>query len=144
MRCKIRLLLCDNNNALADALAILVELKQSDPIYSRGLALQGDALFQMGKFEHALVIYHRGNRLRNGTDHDFRVGIQKATTSINNCLKNVRIVREIPAKRRISTWSFKSGQSGKNQDVDVFAPNAHPFKDDISGLKVILRYLNFW
>eukprot|EP00093_Oithona_nana_P014801 14801.XXX_705139_704558_1 [CDS] Oithona nana genome sequencing. len=91
LRCKIRLLLCDNSNALADALAILVNLKQSDPIYSRGLALQGDALFQMGKFEHALVIYHRGNRLRNGTDHDFRVGIQKATTSINNCLKNVRI-----------------------------------------------------
>ena len=107
LRCKIRLLLCDNNNALADALAILVNLKQSDPIYSRGLALQGDALFQMGKFEHALVIYHRGNRLRNGTDHDFRVGIQKATTSINNCLKNVRIVREIPAKRRLSPGKVK-------------------------------------
>lgn len=137
LRCKIRLLLCDNNNALADALAILVNLKQSDPIYSRGLALQGDALFQMGKFEHALVIYHRGNRLRNGTDHDFRVGIQKATTSINNCLKNVRIVREIPAKRRISTWSFKSG---KSQEMDIFAPNAHPFKDDISGLKVRLKH----
>ena len=28
----------------------------------KGLALQGDALFQMGRFEHALVIYHRGNR----------------------------------------------------------------------------------
>ena len=105
------------------------------PHFLSGLALQGDALFQMGRFEHALVIYHRGNRLRNGTDDDFKVGIQKATTSINNCLKNVRVVREIPAKRRISTWSFKSGKS--TQEVDVFAPNAHPFKDDIAGLKVL-------
>ena len=104
------------------------------------MVLQGDALFQMGKFEHALVIYHRGNRLRNGTDDDFRVGIQKATTSINNCLKNVRIVRELPDKRRISTWSFKSGKSGP--EVDIFTPNAHPFKDDISGLKKILAKLS--
>ena len=63
LRCKIRLLLCDNDNALADALAILTDLKPSaEPIYCRGLYMQGDALFQMGKFEHALKIYSRGNR----------------------------------------------------------------------------------
>ena len=59
MRCKIRLLLCENQNAYGDALAITDNLDKADPLYSKGLALQGDALFQMGKFEHALVIYHR-------------------------------------------------------------------------------------
>ncbi len=29
-------------------------------------------------------------RLRGGADDDFRLGIQKATESINNCLKNVK------------------------------------------------------
>ena len=62
LRCKVRLLLCDNENALADSLAILKNLTPSNPIYCKGLALKGDALFQMGKFEHALVIYHRGNK----------------------------------------------------------------------------------
>ena len=62
LRCKIRLMLCDNDNALADALAILTDLDKKHPFYPKGLLLQGDALFQMGRFEHALVIYHRGNR----------------------------------------------------------------------------------
>ena len=55
-------MLCDNDNALADVLAILTDLDKKHPFYPKGLLLQGDALFQMGRFEHALVIYHRGNR----------------------------------------------------------------------------------
>ena len=96
MRCKIRLLLSDNENALADAKAILYDLDKKDPMYSRGLVLQGDALFQMGCFEHALVIYHRGTRLRKKCDQDFTLGIQKATSSIYNALKHI--------KRKVCTW----------------------------------------
>ena len=62
LRCKIRLMLCDNDNALADVLAILTDLDKEHPFYQKALVLQGDALYQMGRFEHALVIYHRGNR----------------------------------------------------------------------------------
>ena len=52
--------------------------------------MHGDALFQMGRFEHALVIYHRGLKIQKKIDEDFKIRIQKTTTSINNCLKNVR------------------------------------------------------
>ena len=116
MRCKIRLLLCENENALADALAILTDLKTSDPLYCKGeleydflspiliyyilnylfyckgLTMHGDALFQMGRFEHALVIYHRGIKLRNrgDTNEEFKVRIQKTINSINNSLKNIQ------------------------------------------------------
>ena len=62
MRSRIRLVLCDNEGALLDALEALKELGYTDPIYGKALSLQADALFQMGKFEHSLVIYHRGNR----------------------------------------------------------------------------------
>ena len=39
--------------------------------------MHGDALFQMGRFEHALVIYHRGIKLRNkgDTNEEFKVRI---------------------------------------------------------------------
>ena len=47
LRCKIRLMLCDNDNALADVLAILTDLDKKHPFYPKGLLLQGDALFQM-------------------------------------------------------------------------------------------------
>ena len=90
MRCKIRLLLCDNENGLADALAILTDLTPANPLYCKGLTLKGDALFQMGRFEHALVIYHRGHKLRNKNDEEFKVRIQKTTISINNSLKNIQ------------------------------------------------------
>jgi hypothetical protein len=36
LRCKIRLLLCENENAKTDALAILTDLKTSDPLYCKG------------------------------------------------------------------------------------------------------------
>ena len=54
--------------------------------------MHGDALFQMGRFEHALVIYHRGIKLRNkgDTNEEFKVRIQKTTNSINNSLKNIQ------------------------------------------------------
>ena len=54
--------------------------------------MHGDALFQMGRFEHALVIYHRGIKIRNkgDTNEEFKVRIQKTTNSINNSLKNIQ------------------------------------------------------
>jgi len=62
MRCQIHLVLCHNKLALNDATEALKGLCPADPNYTKALALQGDALNQMGKFERALVIYHRGNR----------------------------------------------------------------------------------
>jgi len=115
LRCKIRLLLCENENALADALAILTDLKTSDPLYCKGLTMHGDALFQMGRFEHALVIYHRGIKLRNrgDTNEEFKVRIQKTINSINNSLKNIQKkmkvdinVEDTTERRLVSRQSF--------------------------------------
>ena len=62
MRSRIRLILCDNEAAFQDASEAQNGLGLSDANYPKALSLQADALFQMGKFEHALVIYHRGSR----------------------------------------------------------------------------------
>jgi len=56
------LILNRKSAALADAMLALDGLDKNDPIYSRALSLRGDSLYNMGRFEHALVIYHRGNR----------------------------------------------------------------------------------
>jgi hypothetical protein len=39
----------------------------------------------MGDFEHALVFYHRGNKLRP-EQQEFRLGIQKAQEAIDNSI----------------------------------------------------------
>ena len=85
----MKLILCRNHEALNDADSALTGLATSDPVYLKCLALRGDALYQMGRFEHALMFYHRGKRLKDSDD--FRLGIQKASDAINNALKNVRI-----------------------------------------------------
>ena len=48
--------------ALEDSLAALKVVSVSDPVFKRALMLRADTLYQMGKFEHALVFYHRGNK----------------------------------------------------------------------------------
>ncbi len=62
MRSRVRLIMCNTEGALQDALEALNGLTFQDSVYPKALSLQADALFQMGKFEHALVIYHRGSR----------------------------------------------------------------------------------
>ena len=66
--------------------------------------MHGDALFQMGRFEHALVIYHRGIKLRNkgDTNEEFKVRIQKTTNSINNSLKNIK--KKVPMSMSLTTY----------------------------------------
>ena len=39
----------------------------------------------MGNFEHALVFYHRGHKIRPEL-HEFTLGIQKAQEAINNSI----------------------------------------------------------
>lgn len=56
------LILCESEAALGDSLTALSGLDDSDPVYPKALMLRADTLYQMGKFEHALVQYHRANR----------------------------------------------------------------------------------
>ncbi|KAM6966353.1 outer dynein arm-docking complex subunit 4 [Tautogolabrus adspersus] len=66
-------------NALKDAEASLKE----DETYFKGLYQKAEALYYMGKFEFALVFYHRGQKLRP-LMQEFKLGIQKAEGAIEN------------------------------------------------------------
>ncbi|XP_020488274.2 outer dynein arm-docking complex subunit 4 isoform X2 [Labrus bergylta] len=66
-------------NALKDAEASLKE----DKTYFKGLYQKAEALYYMGKFEFALVFYHRGQKLRP-LMQEFKLGIQKAEGAIEN------------------------------------------------------------
>ena len=49
-----------SREALSDVDMILNELK--DPKNSRALAIRGDALYNLGNFEHSLLNYHRAKK----------------------------------------------------------------------------------
>ena len=51
----------------------------------QGLYQKAEALYQMGNFEHALVYYHRGNKIRQDK-HEFVLGIHKAQEAIENSI----------------------------------------------------------
>jgi len=67
--------------ALTDAESILEE----DSKHIKGLSQKAAALYQKGDFEHALLYYHRGNKLRPEVQA-FRLGIQKAQEAIENSI----------------------------------------------------------
>lgn len=64
--------------ALADAEASFVEGEKSNIM---GLYQYGEALFNLGQFEQALMAYHRGYRSRKDKE-EFRVGVNKAKDAI--------------------------------------------------------------
>ena len=49
----------------------------------KGLYQKAEALYSMGDFEHALMFYHRGHKIRPEL-HEFTLGVQKAQEAINN------------------------------------------------------------
>ena len=53
--------------------------------FFKALYQKAEALYSMGDFEHALVFYHRGNKLRP-EQQEFRLGIQKAQEAIDNSI----------------------------------------------------------
>ena len=46
----------------------------------------------MGEFEHALMFYHRGQKLRPETE-DFRLGIQKCQEAIDNSVGGPEVIQ---------------------------------------------------
>ena len=55
----------------------------------QGLYQKAEALYLMGNFEHALVFYHRGNKVRPDK-HEFVLGIHKAQEAIENSIGSKR------------------------------------------------------
>ncbi len=78
-RSKCYLQLGDTKKALEDAEDSLKE----DRAFHKGLYQKAEVLYCMGDFEHALVFYHRGRKIRPEL-HEFTLGIQKAQEGVNN------------------------------------------------------------
>lgn len=80
-RSKCYLFLGDLTQALRDAEDSL----KDDKLYHKGLYQKAQVLYSMGDFEHALVYYHRGHKIRPEL-HEFTLGIQKAQEAVNNSI----------------------------------------------------------
>lgn len=80
-RSKCYLHLGDTDSALRDAEESLTE----DPEYIKGLYQKAEALYSKGDFEHALVNFHRGGKLRPDKE-EFKLGIQKSEEAIDNAI----------------------------------------------------------
>ncbi|XP_046391673.1 outer dynein arm-docking complex subunit 4 [Ischnura elegans] len=68
-------------SALKDAEAALAV----EPGCIRGIYQKAEALYHLGDFEHSLVFYHRGQRIRPEMEC-FRLGVQKAQEAIQNTI----------------------------------------------------------
>ena len=163
IRGRVHLISNHMDAALNDAMTALEDLPLEDPIYPKAFALRADALYQMGRFEHALVIYHRGNRLRNCGSDDFRLGIQKATEAITNCLKYVKPKMKIDVHVEDTTQyigrqsvdrvsyvfprgaTINSNGNNGNRHRDEFKPfcttTSRPFQKDIAEMSRIAAKL---
>ncbi|KAJ3086050.1 Tetratricopeptide repeat protein 25 [Quaeritorhiza haematococci] len=129
-RSKCHLQLGDTNAALEDAKESLKE----DPGFFKGVFQKAEALYAQGDFEMALVLYHRGNKLRPELD-EFRLGIQKAREAIDNSIGNPRdyhfqapahlrsvapsstnggTVGSVPSTSNVNTLSLNSSTTGSS------------------------------
>lgn len=78
-RSKCYLQLGEVKLALEDAEDSLKENK----LYHKGLYQKAEVLYSKGDFEHALMYYHRGHKIRPEL-REFVLGIQKAQEAVNN------------------------------------------------------------
>ncbi|XP_075213957.1 outer dynein arm-docking complex subunit 4 [Lycorma delicatula] len=80
-RSKCYLLLGEPHKALEDAETAL----SGDKNFIRGIFQKAEALYHLGDFEHSLMYYHRGLRIRPELE-GFRLGVQKAQEAIENTI----------------------------------------------------------
>ncbi|KAI5704640.1 hypothetical protein M8J75_007509 [Diaphorina citri] len=80
-RSKCYLLLGESQKALEDAETAL----ENDKGFIRAIFQKAEALYHLGDFEHSLMYYHRGLKIRPELE-EFRLGVQKAQEAIENTI----------------------------------------------------------
>ncbi|XP_034244945.1 tetratricopeptide repeat protein 25 [Thrips palmi] len=110
-RSKCYLLLGQPRLALQDAETAL----EPDRNFVRAIFQKAEALYHMGDFEHSLMYYHRGLRLRPELAV-FRLGVQKAQEAIENTIgtgieESCHIMEEMERSR--------SGRAGTGRDANT-------------------------
>ncbi|KAF2878699.1 hypothetical protein ILUMI_27467 [Ignelater luminosus] len=105
-RSKCYLLLGQPDNGLKDAEAALAV----DKHFIKGIYQKAEALYYLGDFEHSLMYYHRGLRIR--PEHEgFQLGVRKAQKAIENAIGGA-----FPGvKRSPALSSIAKSSSGKSR-----------------------------
>uniref|UniRef100_A0A8D8QAN5 Outer dynein arm-docking complex subunit 4 n=1 Tax=Cacopsylla melanoneura TaxID=428564 RepID=A0A8D8QAN5_9HEMI len=83
-RSKCYLLLGESQKALEDAETAL----ENDKSFIRAIFQKAEALYHLGDFEHSLMYYHRGLKIRPELE-EFRLGVQKAQEAIENTIGKI-------------------------------------------------------
>eukprot|EP00118_Oscarella_pearsei_P004650 m.20179 g.20179 ORF g.20179 m.20179 type:complete len:532 (+) comp27985_c0_seq1:33-1628(+) len=120
-RSKVHLQMGVNKSALEDAELALKDGKE----FVKGLYAKAEALYAMGNFEYALMYYHRGNKLRPELE-EFRLGIQKATDAIDNCIGEKAAIK-LQNKGDLSFFAVqedhgKKGKGALKKKVNIRQP----------------------
>nr|XP_022919258.1 tetratricopeptide repeat protein 25 [Onthophagus taurus] len=91
-RSKCYLLLGQPENGLKDAETAL----SMDKSFIKALFQKAESLYYLGDFEHSLMYYHRGLKVR--PDHEgFKLGVQKAQKAIENAIGGAFLVK-VPSR----------------------------------------------
>lgn len=125
-----------------------------DKFFYKGIFQKAEALFSAGAFEHALIYYHRGHKLRADLD-DFRLGIQKCQEAIDLALSadrkpeaNKRAAAQMsstvpaPGKTVSSSLNNTIGAPNNSGRGDVSAMSFNDDTGGAGGLNDSARYNN--
>ena len=60
------------------------------------------AMFSMGEWEHALVYFHRVERLSRGTSRSAGIGVQRCLEAINKAVSQIQLQQpaQVPPEQR--------------------------------------------
>ncbi|XP_047106557.1 outer dynein arm-docking complex subunit 4-like [Schistocerca piceifrons] len=122
-RSKCHLLMGEPQLALHDAEAAL----RIDKNFVKAIFQKAEALYNTGDFEHSLMFYHRGQRLRPELDA-FRLGVQKTQQAIQNTIgqaltgPEARRALRCQSARRPSEEEASSGGGGGGSGATSTGP----------------------
>lgn len=104
-RSQCYILIGNPSEALKDAEAAL----QIDKNFTKAIYQKAESLYYLGEFEHSLVYYHRGLRIRPDLEK-FQLGVHKAQKAIENAIGASLLPKKSPTPESKGT-SVKSGSS---------------------------------
>ncbi|CAB4061632.1 unnamed protein product [Lepeophtheirus salmonis] len=137
LRIQIRLALCHNEGALEDSLKVMSILPSDDPLLPKTLRLKGDALYQMGKMEHALMYYHRAKRAKTGNNHEYEIRVQMAVEAIKDSL--IKPSKKTKFKINVEDLDLPS-ENRIIKTTELTVSKEHDKKNCTKSATVILRY----
>nr|XP_018903410.1 PREDICTED: tetratricopeptide repeat protein 25 [Bemisia tabaci] len=141
-RSKCYLLLGEPKLALSDAETAL----SIDKNFIKAIFQKGEALYHLGNFEHSLMFYHRGLKIRPEME-DFRLGVQKAQEAIENTIGKMGAVLDLenpsrgPTSNRSSNVPGTGGKPPSNLSARKITGGTTATRQEIENRKTTRRLL---